>query len=71
MTRRQNDGWDVYAQLNHLQFVYMEDHAEVAPGVWKTSYANGEAVVVNYGDKPVVVDGVEVPAEGWKLISLE
>lgn len=49
----------------------MEDHAEVSPGVWKTSYANGEAVVVNYGDKPVVVDGVEVPAEGWKLISLE
>lgn len=63
-------GWDVYAQLGHLQFMFMEDHFEVSPGVWKTSYSNGETVVVNYGDSPAVVDGVVVPAEGWRLIHL-
>ena len=61
-------GWDVYAQLSHLQFVFMDEHCEVSPGVWKTSYADGESVIVNYGDKPSVVDGVEVPAEGWRLV---
>lgn len=61
-------GWDVYAQLSHLQFIFMDDHSEVSPGVWKTSYADGESVIVNYSDRSVVVDGVEVPAEGWRLI---
>jgi len=60
-------GWDIYRQLNHLQFVYMDDHAEVAPGVWRTSYANGEQVFVNYNKTAAVVGNVEVPAEGWKL----
>ena len=62
------EGTDVYAQLSHLQFVFMDDHFEVSPGVWKTSYADGESVIVNYNGQPVVVDGVEVPAEGWRLI---
>ena len=61
-------GWDVYAQLSHLQFVFMDEHCEVSPGVWKTSYADGESVIVNYNGQPVVVGGVEVPAEGWRLV---
>ena len=61
-------GWEVYRQLNHLQFVYMDDHAEIAPGVWRTSYENGEKVLVNYNKAAVVVEGVEVPAEGWTLL---
>ena len=61
-------GWDIYRQLNHLQFVFMDDHAEVAPGVWCTSYENGEKVVVNYNKTAAVVGGAEVPAEDWKLL---
>lgn len=62
-------GWDVYAKLGHLQFEFMEDHGEVVPGVWRTSYANGEKVYVNYNEAPVVVDGVSVLARDWKLVS--
>lgn len=62
-------GWDVYRQLNHLQFVYMDDHAEVAPGVWRTTYANGEQVIVNYNKTAVSVGKAEIPAEGWKLLT--
>jgi hypothetical protein len=62
-------GWDVYAELNHLQFVFMDDHREVAPGVWRTSYSNGESVVVNYNDHAVTVGEIEVPSEEWRLIS--
>ena len=60
-------GWDVYAQLNHLQYEFMDDHAEVAPGVWRTSYANGEKVYVNYNAAAARADGVEIAAEGWRL----
>ena len=62
-------GWDIYRQLNHLQFVYMDDHAEVAPGVWRTTYANGEQVIVNYNKTAVSVGKAEIPAEGWKLLT--
>ena len=45
----------------------MDDHAEVAPGVWRTSYANGEKVYVNYNATAARADGVEIAAEGWRL----
>ena len=60
-------GWDIYRQLSHLQFVCMDDHAEVSPGVWRTDYANGESVLVNYNGTAASVGGIEVPAEGWRL----
>ena len=60
-------GWDIYRQLNHLQFVYMDDHAEVAPGVCRTAYENGEKVFVNYNKTAITIGNVEIPAEGWKL----
>lgn len=64
-------GWDVYRQLNHLQFVYMDDHREVRPEVWCTTYANGERVFVNYGKERVDVDGLEIPPEGWRLSKVD
>lgn len=60
-------GWDVYRQLSHLQFVFMEEHDEVVPGVWRTSYANGERVYVNYNKTSVSVGGMEVPPESWRI----
>ena len=40
--------YDGYLKLNHLQFEFLEDHRELAPGVFQTSYANGERLVVDY-----------------------
>ena len=61
-------GWDIYAQVNHLQYEFIEDHAEVAPGVWRTGYANGERMYVNYNTAAAEADGVKLEAEGWKLV---
>lgn len=61
------EGADVYARLAPLQFEFMEEHGEVSPGVWRTTYSGGARVYVNYNSRAVGVEGREVPAEGWLL----
>jgi len=61
-------GWDIYAQVNHLQFVYMKDHAEVAPNVFRTTYENGERLYVNYTDAACATADGAVGAMDWKLV---
>ena len=61
-------GWDVYAQVNHLQYEFIEGHDEVASGVWRTTWSNGEKIYVNYNGAPAAADGVTLAAEGWKLV---
>lgn len=41
------------------------DHARVGEDVFKTVYANGVSVYVNYSDKDQTVDGVTVKAENY------
>ena len=62
------EGADVYEKLRHLQLEFIDDHAEIAPGVSRTRYANGESVVVNFTDAPVRVDGTTVAAQDWALL---
>jgi len=40
-------------------------HAQVQPSVYRTVFANGVTVYVNYSDKAAVVDGYEIPARDW------
>ena len=61
-------GWDVYAQVNHLQYEFIEGHDEVAAGVWRTTWSNGERIYVNYNKSIAEADGVRLDAEGWKLV---
>jgi len=35
--------------------------------VYRTTYANGTKVIVNYGVLPVTVDGVSIPAAGYLM----
>ena len=58
----------MYAQVNHLQYEFIEDHAERAPGVWCTTYGNGERMYVNYNLESRTVDGVILGAEEWRLV---
>ena len=44
--------YDEYKRLRHLQFEFMEEYEELAPGVMKTSYSDGSFVLVNYNDQP-------------------
>lgn len=45
---RIKEGYDAYRSLRHLQLEFIEAHEEVAPGVFRTGYANGESVTVDY-----------------------
>ena len=58
-------GVDAYQKVWHLQYEYMEGHDELAPGVYRTRYADGTRVYVNYNDAPVPVGEVTVPARDW------
>lgn len=58
---------DAYSGLARLQYLWMDGHDELAPGVFRTKYSDGTAVYVNYGKSPAAVDGVTVPAEDWLM----
>jgi len=54
------DGMDEYRRRAALEWEFMDDHAEIAPGVFRTLYSNGAKTYVNYTDKAVTVDGITV-----------
>ena len=62
------EGYEVYRKLRHLQLEYVDSHEELAPGVFRTGYSNGESVVVNYTKTPFALGGETVDAEGWRLL---
>lgn len=62
-------GWDVYRELSHLQYEFMEEHDDLGGGVWRTTYSNGERLYVNYSDASATADGLPIPAKGWRLAS--
>ena len=49
----------------------MDRHEKVADGVFRTTYSNGECIVVNYNDTPATVGGVEIPSMSAKLVLAE
>ena len=53
------------AVLGELGSQTITDHCRVADEVFKTTYANGKAIVVNYNDTPVTVDGRTIEALSW------
>ena len=62
-------GLEDYGSLWKLQYVYMEGHDELAPGVYVTRYANGTKVYVNYTKLPFALagEGATIPAEDWMV----
>lgn len=57
-----------FLTYRHLLTEEMTGHCEVACGVFRTDYANGESTFVNYNDRAVSVGGVSVPAKDWTLV---
>ena len=60
-------GTDEYNRRADLEWEFMDDHREVVPGVFCTTYSNGVMTYVNYGETAVTVDGVEVPSLGYAI----
>ena len=51
------------------QGLYITDHRYLSDTLTKTVFEDGHAVLVNYGDQPVTVDGYTVPARDFMRIS--
>ena len=64
------EGADIYARLSPLQYEYMEEHDSLGGGVWRTTYSDGTRVYVNYAKSPATADGLDIPAEGWRVSGL-
>ena len=62
------EGYDEFARRSHLQLFFMDRHEKLADGVFRTTYSNGESMVVNYGASAANVGGVEVPPLSAKLV---
>lgn len=49
--------YDLWQPLKHLQLEFIDDHREIAPNAFVTTWANGEELAVNDSDKPVAYRG--------------
>ncbi len=63
--------YDLWQPLKHLQFEFMEDHAEIAPDVIRVRYSNGEEVVCNYNAAPFAYRGQSVMPMAYRLYGKE
>ncbi|MEV5026981.1 DUF5696 domain-containing protein [Paenibacillus sp. LPE1-1-1.1] len=65
---------DAAEQYKELEPIYkaisnqaIADHEKLGSDVYRTTYANGTKVIVNYGGTPATVDGLSVPAAGYLM----
>lgn len=59
---------EIDSLLGHLRSYAIVNHEKLAPSVYKTTFENGQSIVVNYSDRPVSVGGIVVDAESFRLI---
>ena len=63
-----------YGKLNRVlrdvQGQLIVDHERLAAGVYRTTYENGRAVIVNYNYDAVTVEGIEVGARDFVAVAL-
>lgn len=65
---------DAAEQYKELEPIYkaisnqaIADHEKLGSDVYRTTYANGTKVIVNYGGAPATVDGLSIPAAGYLM----
>lgn len=65
---------DAAEQYKELEQIYeaisnqpIADHEKLSSNVFRTTYANGTKVIVNYGGAPATIDGISVPAAGYLM----
>ncbi|WP_053372428.1 DUF5696 domain-containing protein [Paenibacillus sp. FJAT-27812] len=65
---------DAAEQYKELEQIYqaisnqpIADHEKLSSSVYRTTYANGTKVIVNYGGAPATIDGNPVPAAGYLM----
>lgn len=61
------EAYDEYQPMKYLQYEFMDDHREIAPKVFRTTYSDGSEVVCNYNETPFVYKGETVGGKDYKL----
>ena len=60
--------WQQFKRLRHLQLEEMAEHRELAPGVVRVTYGNGDKIYVNHTKSAASPDGVTVPAQEFVFL---
>ncbi len=50
----------------HLQLEFIDNHKQIASGVFETTYSNGDVVVTNYNDTPFKYKSEEIKAKDYR-----
>ena len=53
-------GCDFLDEYAYLHYEFMDDHRELAPGVFQTTWSGGTRLICNYSDGVYLADGVEI-----------
>jgi hypothetical protein len=64
-------GFDEFDARARLQLAFMEQHEELAPGVFRTAFSDGSEIVSNYGGEPFAYKGASVEPLGYRLLLSE
>ena len=62
------DAFDFYKRYRHLTPEEMTNHREISQNVFKTDFANGSSIVVNYNTTPFKFGGRVVPAKDFIVV---
>ncbi len=63
---------ELYTELNdimaELQTVEIQNHERLQKDVFKTTYANGTEIIVNYSDNAVAIDTLVIPSMSYEVV---
>ncbi len=62
------EAYDEYQNAKYLQYEFMDDHREIAPKVFLTTYSDGSRVVTNYNNADFNYQGRKVGAMDYIII---
>jgi len=53
-------GYDEFESMKELQYEFLNDHSELAPGVFRSVFSNGTQIVCNYTEEDFTYEGKTV-----------
>jgi len=61
-------GYDEFESVKDLQYETLDEHAEIAPNVFCSTFSNGTRIVCNYSDADFTFEGQTVKAMGYVVV---
>ncbi len=66
--RAVKQGYDEFEALRHLQLEFMDEHEQLAPEVFRTTYSDGSVIITNYSAHDFAYHGTTVQAQSYRLL---